>query len=38
MTVPELRAFCKRLTGQEDIYKLTKFQAMDIIDRLKNGS
>jgi hypothetical protein len=37
MSLPELRAFCKRRTGEEDIYKLTKFQAMDVIDDLKNG-
>jgi len=37
MSLPELRAFCKRRTGEEDIYKLSKFQAMDVIDELKNG-
>jgi hypothetical protein len=37
MSLPELRAYCKREVKKDDIYALTKAEASAIIDTLKNG-
>jgi hypothetical protein len=37
MSLPELRAFCKREVKKDDIYSLSKNEASAVIDLLKNG-